>query len=181
MPAYSSASTEQMWQLYGGRLLVFSPATVTVTPKPGESDPLEVRVTMKLEVVDGRLSCTQLCAEPMPGGAPITSESFRGIAVARLVAGAAENAGLVVEPNKNGNYNVLGGGFNWPPADFAKDGATDEALDHLARMYAFCMASGLNPNSEILRRYNIPKSTTTRWIATARRRGILVDQHRKFG
>lgn len=181
MPSYSSATTDQMWQLYEGRLLVTAPATVTITPTPGERDPLEVRVSMKLDVVDGRLACTQLCAEPMPGGASITSESFRGIAVARLVAEAAEHAGLVIEPNKDGKYNVLGGGFSWPPEDFAKDGATDEALDHLSRMYAFCMASGLNPNSEIHRRYGIPKSTTTRWISTARKRGILVDKHRKLG
>lgn len=182
MPAYKSRSSDQTWQLYGGRLLVTAPATVVVTPKPDDPNPLNAELAMRLDIVSGRLACVQLCVESLPGGPPITSDILRTIPVSRLVAEAAEWAGIVIEPNKAGRYNLLDySGFAWPPADFASDGPTDEALDHAARVYAFCMASGLNPNAELLKRYGIPKPTASRWISTARRRGILVDTHRRNG
>ncbi|WP_159842379.1 hypothetical protein [Nocardia sp. CY41] len=181
MPAYSTSSTDQGWLLYGGRLFAAAPATVVAQPKPDDEDPWEVKVEMRLDIQDGRLVCTKLSAEQLPDGPPVTLDNIRRIPVARIVAAAADEFGLITERKPGGGYSLMSTGFDWPADDFAKNGPTPDALEDITRVYAFCMASGLSPNAELLKRYGIPKPTTSRWISTARRRGILVDEHRRIG
>ena len=62
------------WLLYGGRMLSSVPATVTFTPSESDTDPLDFAVQMKIDIVDGRLSCVSLTAKRLADGPPITSE-----------------------------------------------------------------------------------------------------------
>lgn len=66
---------------------------------------------------------------------------------------------------------------NWgpPPADFAKQGMTDQALAHLARIYMWSMATGDRPYGVLEREYGLARATTSRWIRIARNRGLIID------
>lgn len=178
MPRFQIASPigAHSWELYGRRLLAGVPATVTVTPRPDDEDPINFTVTMELDVVDGQLMCTALQVARSADGPPVTSEHLRRIPVGQWTADAAEKI-AVQEIGEGGRVHA----FVWPPDDFAKDGPTPEALEHIARVYAFCMASGQAPTAVLKQRFHLSRQTSSRWIATARRRGILVEEHRQIG
>ncbi len=169
------------WLLYGGRVRANVPVTATVMPTPNDADPLDFAVVMELDVVEGRLACISLTAERLNDGPPITSEALRRIPVAEYAAGAALNSvGILMErvPVGHGEFREVP--FTFPEIkDFAKDGMTDEALEQVARIYAMAQASGLKATGILLSEYGMPRPTATRWIQTARRRGILRDDHQQ--
>ncbi|MCV2489455.1 hypothetical protein OF117_08745 [Geodermatophilus sp. YIM 151500] len=161
------------WILYGGRLSA-TPATVTLTPDDEDKDPLNFEVVMDLDVIDGRLSCTRVAAQRLSEDAPgISTEDLRRIPVASYVRLAALELGLVREPTDRG-WGQVG---PLPPPDFAKSGMTDEALDQFARLYAIVQAAGGKPSGVLLNDYGMPRATSSRWLATARRRRVLVEDH----
>ena len=161
-------------ELYGGRIEAQAPIVGKLSPMQSDEDPLECEVTLTLDIEAGQLVCTKLDAAQLPGGPPITAELIRRIPVARLAAELAVYGGMVRE--RGGEVRQ----FHWPASDFMDDGPTDRALDEIARVFAFCMASGRGVTTELTQRYGIPKGTSSRWIATARRKGILVDEHREL-
>ncbi|WP_037224013.1 hypothetical protein, partial [Rhodococcus sp. R1101] len=50
------------WSLYGGRLFAQVPARIAATSTKDDPEPLEHHVEMEIDVVDGRLACTELRA-----------------------------------------------------------------------------------------------------------------------
>ncbi|WP_448613343.1 hypothetical protein [Modestobacter sp. URMC 112] len=168
------------WLLYGGRMLASVPATATFIPDEDDVDPLDFTVQMGIDIVDGRLSCVSLSAERLTGGPPITSEGLRRVPVAEYVMGAARfGREILLEriQNDDGTYRVVE--FDPPAPDFARDGMTDEALEQVARIYAWAQATGRKATGILLNDYGMPRPTATRWIQTARRRGILRDDHQR--
>ncbi len=166
--------TQSGWSLYGGRVHASVPARVEVTPRDTDVDPYNYTVRMVLDIVDGELHCVELCTVQRRGGPLITSENVRRFPVASYVEFAAHKMRLVAESD-SGSPD-----FAWPPLDFAEQGMTDAALEHVARVYAWCMAVGLKPSGELHKRYGLARPTTSRWLATARRRRILVEGHERL-
>ncbi len=170
------------WSLYGGRMVASVPAGVTFVPSANDVDPLDFVVRMVIDIVDGRLACVSLTAERLPDGPPITSEGLRRVRVAEYVVFAAERASteILLEriPAADGSYALAK--FSPPPRDFAKAGMTDEALEQMARVYAWAQATGRKATGILLNDYGMPRPTATRWIQAARRRGILRDEHRRM-
>lgn len=174
------APSDGSWELYGGRVLVNVPATATISPEPEDADPLDFVVVMELDVVAGRLACVSLTAERLEDGPPITSEALRRVPVAEYAATAAlSTRGILRERVKRADGSVGEARFKLPDPNFAKDGMTDEALEQVARIYAMAQAMGQKPTGILLHEYGMPRPTATRWIQTARRRGILRDEHRQ--
>lgn len=172
------APSDGSWELYGGRVLVNVPATATISPEPGDADPLDFVVVMELDVVAGRLACVSLTAERFEEGPPITSEALRRVPVAEYAANAALlTRGILRERVRQPDGSVEEARFELPDPSFAKGGMTDEALEQVARIYAMAQAMGQKPTGILLHNYGMPRPTATRWIQTARRRGILRDEH----
>lgn len=167
------------WRLFGGRLAANVPAEVTFTPRSDDRDPLDIRVQMIIDVVDGRLSCTSLTAERLDESAPgITGEDLRRIPVASYVELATSDENFVLmKMVDRGEGNIELVDMKSPPEDFAKGGMTDEALDLFADLYAAVQARGGKPSGVLLSEYGMPRATFSRWLEAARRRGILVEEH----
>jgi hypothetical protein len=185
MPRYQTSEivrSSGRWLLYGGRMMSSVPARTTVTPTADDVDPLDFKVVMDIDILDGRLGCVALTAQRLPDGPPITSESLRRVPVAEYVMFAAE-AGheILLERivDSDGSERLVK--FDPPPADFAEHGMTDDALEQVARVYAWAQATGRKATGVLLHDYGMPRPTATRWIQTARRRGILRDEHRRTG
>src|SRR5687767_2596703 len=99
------------------------PATVTFTPSESDTDPLDFAVQMKIDIVDGRLSCVSLTAKRLADGPPITSEALRRVPVADYVMGAARfGREILLEriPQSDGTYRLAE--FEPPPPNFAQAG-----------------------------------------------------------
>ncbi len=170
------------WLLYGGRILASVPTWATVTPSDNDVDPLDFAVKLKIDIVGGRLACVSLTAERLPDGPPITSEGLRRVPVAEYVVRTAEHATetlLERIPQPDGSYQLAK--FSPPAQDFTEGGMTDEALEQVARIYAWAQATGRKATGILLNDYGMPRPTATRWIQTARRRGILRDEHVRTG
>jgi hypothetical protein len=96
------------------------------------------------------------------------------------MAAADRGVELLLErlPQPDGSYEVAR--FKPPPRDFADDGMTDGALEQVARLFAWAQATGQKATGILLNDYGMPRPTATRWIQTARRRGILHEEHRRL-
>ena len=173
------------WSLYGGRFWVPAPARLTLFADDWEPGAMDFVATLTINVMGGRLVCTEFNASleeiRFPGWTPrkeITSESLRRVPIAQWVELAARDLGFVkvLEEPRPGEYELAE--FAMPAADFAEDGMTAEALECAAQIYAFCLATGQKPTGVLQRDFGIPRPTASRWIAMARRRGILRDDHR---
>jgi hypothetical protein len=168
------------WQLYGGRFAAHVPVRATITPAPDDRDPLSFRVVMNVDIVDGRLACTALTAERLDDASPpITGDELRRIPVGSYVERIALKGSVLQERARlNANVDELVD-FQPPPADFTENGMTDEALEQIARVYAAAQATGRKPSGVLLTEYGLNRATSSRWLAVARRRGILVEDHRQ--
>jgi hypothetical protein len=167
------------WSLYGGRFIAKVPAVATVTPDADDRDPLDIRIRLTIDIVNGRLQCAQLVAERLDGddAPPVTSENVRRVPVADYVRRAALQGGILQERIwLNANESELVD-FRPPPVDFAASGMGDETLEQVARVYAAAQATGGKPTGVLQADYGMPRATSSRWVATARRRGILVEEH----
>ncbi len=169
------------WLLYGGRVRANVPATATAMPTRNDPEPLDFAVVMELDVVDGRLACISLTAERLDeDGPPITSEALRRIPVAEYAATAALSGfGILMERVPQGDGDFLEVPFQYPDPSFARGGMTDDALEQVARVYAMAQASGQKATGILLNDYGMPRPTATRWLQTARRRGILREDHQE--
>lgn len=168
------------WSLYGNRIFAKVPATAIYRPDRNDpAEPIDYEITMTLDVVGGRLVCTQLTATSIDDERPVTSDKIRRVPVGEFIADAAELGGVIVTIERHGSAYAIGE-FKPPPDGFAANGMTDAALEQISGLYAFCMAAGLKPTGLLFEKYGIPRPTTSKWIAAARRRGILVDDHRRM-
>jgi hypothetical protein len=161
--------------LYGGRMRAAAPVVIKVEPGSDDAEPLDYDLELTLDVVAGRMQCTDLRVTRRPGGPPVTSENLRRIPIASMVGFAIQHVGVVMEAEPDPDWDV---GYREvpyqpPPDDFAAGGMTDEALEHTARVYRWAMATGAKPYGVLERDFNLPRAKASRWIATARRRGIL--------
>lgn len=168
------------WALYGQRLWVRTPMTLVVSPSAEDPVKREFKTHLDVDVLDGRLVCTSLRVEAVEGCGEITSEAIRTIPVAQWVALGASKFGLVQQIRRASSGGLELVRFEMPSRDFASNGMTDDALEAISQIYAFCMATGQKPTGVLAGEFNMSRPTASRWIATARHRGILVDEHQKI-
>jgi hypothetical protein len=166
------------WSLYGGRFIAYAPVQATVTPTPEDRDPLDFRVVLTADIVDGRLACTSLTAERLDDTSPpITGDGLRRVPVADYVEQVGLRGGALRECVRLNDRMIQLVDFRPPPRDFAEAGMTDETLEQISRIYAAAQATGRKPSGVLLAEYGMPRATSSRWLAVARRRGILVEDH----
>lgn len=163
---------DQMWEMYGGRILV------TIGPLDVWENGFHYHVVPTME--KGALVCDSLTIDRLDAkgervGPPISTDAIRGADVSKWLQSAVES--YVAEPVPGTDDWTRR--HKWPPDDFADHGPTDEALDQLAQQYAWLRVQGRRPSGVFLEMYGIPRPRTTKWIAAARKRGILVDEHRR--
>ncbi|WP_338856643.1 hypothetical protein WDY80_02350 [Gordonia hongkongensis] len=163
---------DQIWEMYGGRILA-KLGRVNLTR---DGYVYTIQPTMH----DGKLACEKLTIERETlEGQPVSSDAIRAAKVPQWLGAVVDS--LIYEP-AGPDWS---GGERWvarhtrPPQGFADDGPTDEALELLAQHYAWLMVQGRKPSGEFLRDYGMPRSTSSKWISLARKRGILVDEHRR--
>lgn len=161
--------------LFGGRLHAAVPTELFIEPSSDDVEPIDYTVKMTIDVVAGRLHCVELCARQRDSGPPVTTEGIRRIPVSTYVQLAAIELGVVREVVPVDGNPDIAEEVEWtpPPADFAAEGMTDEALRQVSRVYRWAMATGDRPYGLLEREFSIPRAKASRWITTARRRGLL--------
>jgi hypothetical protein len=162
----------EMKPIAGGMFAAWVPTSVTVDAGPGDSDPLEHRVIMDVDVVDGRLVCTRCVVESTIASPSVTAEALRRVPIARYLREAAANTYLVLEIDPGGQGTRA---FVAPPKDFADKGMSEDVLRQVARIYQWAKATGDAPLGMLERDYGVARAKASRWIATARRRGLIAD------
>lgn len=168
----SPAARDKPKEVGGGLFRAIVPATVTVTATSDDAEPLEHDVVMHLDVVDERLVCISCEIRMRPGGPSVTADAIRRVPVGRFLREAVVDAGWAIqEVDADGD----GHDFWAPPANFATAGMTDSVLRDVARLYHWARATGVAPLG-LLQEYRIPRGKASRWIATARRRGLIKDK-----
>jgi hypothetical protein len=158
----------------GGMFRATVPTTVRFTPKPTDPDPLEHVVVLELDVRGGRLICTSCTVEADPKGPPVTADALRRIPVGHYIRQAANSDDfLVMEVDPADRATMRP--FARPAPDFAAGGMSDEVLREVARVYHWALVTGEPPLGVLEREYGVPRGKASRWIATARRRGLIKD------
>jgi hypothetical protein len=131
-------------------------------------------VDLAIVVADGRLVADNVRVSRREGGDPVTSEALRSIPVARLVRAASGAVRHVREEYPGGGMSL---GPAWPNEEegayVAKHGLDDDTLRIVARVYRVAYLLGDAPTKRVETLFNLPRSTASRWIATARQRGYL--------
>ena len=130
---------------------------------------------LELHVVfeDGRFVCNRLTVSRKPDGPPVTTEGIREIPVAALVRMAAETGVWRSEPTDDGSSKLIDG---WPlqvPPRAPGAGPGEEHLRAVAATYQLAYATGAPPTKTVMERFGLPRATASRWIALARKRGLL--------
>lgn len=149
MPTYS---LEDSGCTAFGSLHTRLPALVTVRPSETDADPLPCEVDISLDLDAGRLvarSCLVRDSE-------VTTELFRRIPVGRWLREAVAELRLVED-------------VDGP----LPDDVSSSDLLAVARIYRWANATGDAPLGLLERRYGVSRSRGSRWITTARRRGLL--------
>jgi hypothetical protein len=135
------------------------PAKFTCT----RSDPDGLEVSYRIEFDDRRYVCTEVTVR----GRAVTGESLRKLTVARDVV-----KGLNILLMPPGKAPLLGVGLT-PPEGIAAKGATDEVLGWVARIYELATMLTLPPTKYVQDGFGISRATAGRWVAEARRRGLI--------
>jgi hypothetical protein len=133
--------------------------------------PYEVELHVVFE--EGRFVCDRLTVERKLGGPPVTTEGIREIPVAALVRAAAEVSIWRSRSTDDGGIKAVPG---WPlqvPTRAPGAGPGDEHLRAVAATYQLAYATGARPTKAVMERFGLPRATASRWIALARKRGLL--------
>lgn len=171
---HGSGPGHEIWEAFDGRVLVrFGPFDVWY---------MGFHYVVQPAMEDGRLVCDSLTVDRFDNdgeksGNPVGTDALRRAEVANWLHHAVES--YVSEPDPAKGPGHWTGRHRWPPDDFAANGPTDEALEHLSQQYAWLMVQGRRPSGVFLDKYGIPRPTATKWLAAARRKGILVDRHER--
>ncbi len=102
----------------------------------------------------------------------IDNDDLGGMSKTQILARAMEAMLKAQYRDESGNLQPFTGQSD-DPAQIRAQGPTEDSLRWVARRYAHSRALGGNPNKFVMRHFQIPQRTATRWIASARARGFL--------
>lgn len=147
------------------------PAELTWCRKDG---PAGEGFDLEMDIVfDGtRYVCRSLRLEQREGGHPVTTEALREVPVKRMIKTALEWTMLEWSGPPEG-VQVAKSQPRRPPADLAKGGMTDEALRWVVQIHELATVLGDPPTKGVQDELGISRATAGRWVAEARRRGML--------
>ena len=160
----------------GPGLVAWSPFTyrspVSFKDHAGKQQLYDVEADVLFE--EGRFICNRLTVKRREDGPPVTTEGLRAIAVATLLHVAAESNVMHTTPTGDGGYKAT-----WPMLPMLSEraqsggGPSEEDLRLIATVYQVAYATGGAPTTTVMDRLGLPRSTAGRWIALARKRGLL--------
>jgi hypothetical protein len=111
-------------------------------------------------------------------GPPITTEGLRELPIAAFLRLAVEGSLLRVGPRQ---YDGHTSSWKLTPAEpitlseraQAGGGPSDQDLRAVADIYQLAYLTHAAPTKAVMGRFNLPRSTASRWIRLARERGLL--------
>jgi hypothetical protein len=111
-------------------------------------------------------------------GPPITSEGLRELPVAGFLRLAVESSLLRVRPDEHDGRTsswdlTPTGPITLSERAQAGGGPSDQDLRAVADIYQLAFLTGAAPTKAVIGRFNLPRSTASRWIKMARERGLL--------
>jgi hypothetical protein len=144
------------------------PATVVVSSEDHEGYGIEARVTY-----DGtRYVCADFRMWQREGGPPVTTEAIRAVPVKHLIRRAIESQTYELVQWSRGQepkYELMP---ELAPPDVRRSGA-DEMARWVATAYQLAIALNEPPTKSIQDRLGVSRATAGRWVAEARRQGLL--------
>ena len=126
----------------------------------------------------GRFVVDWLTIRRRDDGPPVTSEGIREIPVAAFLRLAVEGNLMRVGPTiRDGNKSTWeltwAGPITLSERAQAGGGPTEQDLRAVADVYHVAYATGGAPAKAVMERLGLPRSTASRWIALARKQGLL--------
>jgi hypothetical protein len=156
----------------GNGLAGWSPFTWSI-----DQEELPYRLTIRVVYEDGRFVVDQLTVKRQPGGPPVTSEGIREVPIGAVLRLAVEHNVMRVGPTiREGNSSSWE--LTWAsPLELSErtrhTGPTERDLQTVADAYHVAYATSQAPTKAVMERLGLPRSTASRWIALARKRGLL--------
>jgi hypothetical protein len=126
----------------------------------------------------GHFVCNRLTVKRREDGPPITTEGLREIPIAAFLRLAVEANRIRVGPTiREGNKSTWELMWAGPIAlsERARGGGgpSDEDIRAVADVYQLAYVTGGAPTKTVMERLSLPRSTASRWIALARKQGLL--------
>jgi hypothetical protein len=126
----------------------------------------------------GHFVCDRLTVKRREDGQPVTTEGLRQIPVAAFLRLAVEANLVHIGPTvRDGNKSTWEltrvGSFTLSERARSGGGPSEEDLWAVAAVYHAAYATGAAPTKMVMQRFGLPRSTASRWIALARKRGML--------
>ena len=146
-------------------------------------EPLRATVGVEIDETGGA-TCRRLTLEPVDGSA-VTTSAARNVRVPELLRAAVNAAhhrfvlGLdgSPEPTKMSGADVERFRRDVPDVDrcqgFSSTPMNPVVLERITEIYREALRSGLPPTATVAERQQVARSTAGRWIAAARKAGIL--------
>jgi hypothetical protein len=111
-------------------------------------------------------------------GPPVTTEGIRQIPVAAFLRLAVEGHRMRVGPREYDGHTsswelTWAGPIALSERARAGGGPSDEDLRAVADVYQLAYVTGGAPTKTVMERLGLPRSTASRWIALARKQGLL--------
>lgn len=159
------------------------PSKATVAFSAGLTMPRRLRVSalgflgfdvrIEVDFQDGKYVATEVAVRQRPGGPAVTGESLRDVTVHDFVRYAARDAALdEVEEDGNRVFHDLLTKLR-PPRETPGRGHDEELLRWVAQAYEVAYALNEPPTKTVQSALNVSRATAGRWVAEARRRGLL--------
>jgi hypothetical protein len=134
------------------------------------------RLEFRAVYEDGRFVVDQLTIKRRADGPPVTTEGIREIPIAAFLRLAVESNIMHVGPTiREGNTSRWELTWASPLSERAKSGGgpNEDDLRTVAAVYQVAYATGGAPTKTVMDRFGLSRSTTSRWISLARKRGLL--------
>lgn len=129
-------------------------------------DTIEARVVVWIGVEEGRLVATRVEIDAGHEG-PIKPEHLRKIPLAHLISWGADGI-------QSGEWGAAKPTHE--EADYvSRHGMDDTSLRVIARVYRIAYLRGEAPTKTVEEMFGLPRSTAGRWVAEARKRGLLSE------
>lgn len=171
-PQRPTGAPDAGWIAFGGRWAVDLPVDVSFSYGAYERR-WSYELSFDLDPEAGKPICTSLTASQIEGCAPVETDSLRVPVSHWLQIGDPLIHRLGVDDEGNSAVTP----WDRPHTDDFSRAPDDDLLDRFCDVWTYYHLRGKAPGKHIQMLYNVTPPTTTRWITTARRKGILSDEH----
>lgn len=143
---------------------------VTVTAR----DYKGYNVVVRVRAGEGRLRATEVRVTQRDGGKEVTGEALRTITVAAFVRYSLSASAKLRDAAEEDVPTLVYGLLDVADRDRLRAaGPIPETLEWVARIYQLAFALGERPTKQVEEVFEVPRYTASRWVASARARGLL--------